>query len=147
MERPIRVTIAGREYVLRGEDEEQVLRSAQEVEQQWKLLQGQVPEQSTATMAILVALNLAEQYHRLRRQAEVDLHYVRESLDRMVAYVEEQLSALGVGVERPGESLTTDDAHSSAVSRLVVGGQRRANCKHTSQKGDRLCLWIAGLPA
>jgi hypothetical protein len=52
-------------------------------------------------MAILVALNLAEQYHRLRRQAEVDLHYVRESLDRMVAYVEEQLSALGVGVERP----------------------------------------------
>jgi len=101
MERPIRVTIAGREYVLRGEDEEQVLRSAQEVEQQWKLLQGQVPEQSTATMAILVALNLAEQYHRLRRQAEVDLHYVRESLDRMVAYVEEQLSALGAGVERP----------------------------------------------
>ncbi|MCS7170359.1 MAG: cell division protein ZapA, partial [Candidatus Kapabacteria bacterium] len=66
MERSVRVTIAGREYVLRGEDEEKLLRSAREVDGQWQRLRAQIPEQSTTTMAILVALNLAEQHQELR---------------------------------------------------------------------------------
>ncbi|MCS6965674.1 MAG: cell division protein ZapA [Candidatus Kapabacteria bacterium] len=101
MERSVRVTIAGREYVLRGEDEEKLLRSAREVDGQWQRLRAQIPEQSTTTMAILVALNLAEQHQELRAQYDVDMRYIGEALDRMIAYVDECLSAPGVDTRRP----------------------------------------------
>ncbi len=105
MSRLVRVTIAGREYVLRGEDEAKLLRSAHEVNGQWQQLQAQMPEQSTTTMAILVALNLAEQYHELRAQSEADLRHVRETIERMVEYVDACLAAPGVSVQRPGIAL------------------------------------------
>ncbi|GBD07740.1 hypothetical protein HRbin21_01573 [bacterium HR21] len=105
MERSIRVTIAGREYVLRGDDEQALLRSAREVDAQWQRLQAQLPEQSTTTMAILVALNLAEQYHEARAHSEGQMRTLREALDRMIAYVEDCLSAPGVGTPRPDVAL------------------------------------------
>lgn len=105
MERSIRVTIAGREYVLRGEDEQALLRSAREVDTQWQRLQTQLPGQSTTTMAILVALNLAEQYHELRAQSESQVRALCEALERMSAYVEDCLSAPGVGTPRPDVAL------------------------------------------
>ncbi len=105
MERSIRVTIAGREYVLRGEDEEALLRSAREVESQWQRLRAQVPEQSTTTMAILVALNLAEQYHAVRAQSQSAARGVREELERMIAYIGDCLSAPGVETRRPDIAL------------------------------------------
>jgi cell division protein ZapA (FtsZ GTPase activity inhibitor) len=105
MERSVRVTIAGREYVLRGEDEQKLVRSAREVDGRWQQLQAQMPEQSTTTMAILVALNIAEQYHELRAQSEADVRYVTDSLERMAAYVEQCLAIPAAERQRPGIAL------------------------------------------
>ncbi len=105
MTRSVRVTIAGRDYILRGEDEEKILRSAREVDGQWQQLQAHVSEHSTTTMAILVALNLADQYHELRTQSDVDTRYVRDSIERMLSYIEACLAAPGVSGQRPDIAL------------------------------------------
>ncbi|MCS7177452.1 MAG: cell division protein ZapA [Candidatus Kapabacteria bacterium] len=105
MEHTVRVTIAGREYVLRGEDERKLLQSAREVDGQWQQLQAQVPEQSTTTMAILVALNLAERYHEVRSRHEADLRYTLENVERMIAYADNVLASLGVSPEHPDIAL------------------------------------------
>jgi len=57
----VKVTIGGKEFSLRGDDEEKLIRAAKEVDDQIKALQSGMLDQSTQMHAIVAALNLAEQ--------------------------------------------------------------------------------------
>lgn len=62
----VKVTIGGKEFSLRGDDEEKLIRAAKEVDDQIKALQSGMLDQSTQMHAIVAALNLAEQKYMLK---------------------------------------------------------------------------------
>jgi len=73
MNETITVTIHGVEYKLRGDNAERVRRAAELVNEQMRSVSGRAPAQPTATVAVLAALNAAEQtvseHDRQRRDA------------------------------------------------------------------------------
>lgn len=61
MTKSIRVSIGGKDYSLSGENEELLRQSAHEVDSTFVHLKQRTNEQSTSTLAVLTALNLAEE--------------------------------------------------------------------------------------
>ena len=61
MSTQVKVTIGGKEFTLRGDDEQKLVRAAKEVDDQIRALQSGMMDQSTQMQAIVAALNLAEQ--------------------------------------------------------------------------------------
>ncbi|MBS1562095.1 MAG: cell division protein ZapA [Bacteroidetes bacterium] len=88
MSKAIRVHIGGKDLTLRGDNEEKIKRSVREVNLQIQQLQQTLREQSTPTLALLAALNIAERYHDVQEQNSKDLQYVTEELDKMGQYLE-----------------------------------------------------------
>lgn len=68
MSNQVKVSIGGKEFTLRGENEFKIKHCAQEVDQQLKTLQGTLTDQSTQTLSLVAALNLAEQKFELQEQ-------------------------------------------------------------------------------
>ena len=87
MSKAIRVKISGKEYVLRGDDEQAVLSAAREVDNQFREIQEKQNEHSTNTLSILAALNLAERLHKSERQAETDAEYISQQIEKMVQFL------------------------------------------------------------
>jgi cell division protein ZapA (FtsZ GTPase activity inhibitor) len=85
----IRVKIGGKEYTLRGEDEQKIRDCAAEVDSQFQGLQGKLQDQSTATLAVVSALNLAEKNYDSNRQAATDATFIAAELDKMSAFLEQ----------------------------------------------------------
>ncbi len=88
MSKTVRVKIGGKEYSLRGDDEQKLLASAQEVDTQFQELRGQLSDQSTATMAVVAALNIAEKNYETKQQADADAAYLAAELTKMAEYLE-----------------------------------------------------------
>ncbi|HYF02129.1 MAG TPA: cell division protein ZapA [Patescibacteria group bacterium] len=84
----IQVNIAGRDYTLRGDDESRVRQSAHEVDGQIRQIQQKLNEQSTSTLSILAALNLAERFHASERQSQADADYVVRELEKMAEFLQ-----------------------------------------------------------
>jgi cell division protein ZapA (FtsZ GTPase activity inhibitor) len=80
MSKAIRVQIGGKELTLRGENEEKIKQSVREVNIQVQHLQQTLREQSTPTLTVLAALNIAEKY--------LDARSVTDELDKMTQYLE-----------------------------------------------------------
>lgn len=85
----IRVKIGGKEYTLRGEDEQKIRSCASEVDSQFQELQGKLQDQSTATLAVVSALNLAEINYDLKRQSASDTAFISLEFDKMSAFLEQ----------------------------------------------------------
>ena len=85
----IRVKIGGKEYTLRGEDEQKVRSCAAEVDSQFQELQGKLQDQSTATLAVVSALNLAEINYDLKSQSAADTAFISSEFDKMSAFLEQ----------------------------------------------------------
>lgn len=88
MSKAIRVTIGGKDLTLRGSDEEKIKRSVREVNLQVQHLQQTLREQSTPTLTVLAALNIAEKYLDVQDQSAKDVQLVTDELDRMTQYLE-----------------------------------------------------------
>lgn len=88
MSKTIRVTIAGKDLTLRGENEEKVKQSVREVNVQFQHLQQTLREQSTPTLTVLAALNVAERYVEARDQRQQDVQFVTDELENMTRYLE-----------------------------------------------------------
>lgn len=88
MSKTIQVNIAGRNYTLRGEDESHVRQSANEVDSQIRQIQQKLNEQSTSTLSILAALNLAERFHESQSQTLTDTEYVVSELEKMSEFLQ-----------------------------------------------------------
>ena len=88
MSKAIRVNIGGKDLALRGDDEEKIKKSVREVNIQIQALQQSLREQSTPTLSLLAALNIAERYHDALDQNDRDLRYVAQELDKMSQFLE-----------------------------------------------------------
>jgi len=88
MSKAIRVTIGGKDLTLRGDDEEKIKRSVREVNLQVQHLQQSLREQSTPTLTVLAALNIAEKYLDAQEQSSQDVRFVTDELEKMTQYLE-----------------------------------------------------------
>jgi len=87
MTKTVRVQIGGHEYNLRSDDEAKVREVAGAVDAQFRQIQGISKEQSTATLSILTALNIAEKEYDTRQQQRIDKAYLASETEKMVAYL------------------------------------------------------------
>ncbi len=83
----VRVTIGGQDYNLRSDDETKVRSIAGNVDTQMRQIQSASKEQSTATLSILTALNIAEKEYESRKQQQTDTQYLVSEVEQMVAFL------------------------------------------------------------
>lgn len=88
MSKAIRVQIGGKDLTLRGENEEKIKQSVREVNIQVQHLQQTLREQSTPTLTVLAALNIAEKYLDEKEQHVQASKAVAEELEKMTQYLE-----------------------------------------------------------
>lgn len=88
MSKAIRVTIGGKDLTLRGENEESIKKSVREVNLQIQTLQQSLREQSTPTLSLLAALNLAERCLNAEEGRNNDLHFLMSELEKMTSYID-----------------------------------------------------------
>jgi cell division protein ZapA (FtsZ GTPase activity inhibitor) len=87
----VKVTIGGKEFSLRGDDEAKLIRAAKEVDDQIKALQSGMQDQSTQMQAIVAALNLAEQKIHAEEQLQSDSVLLASELENMAVFLRDQL--------------------------------------------------------
>jgi len=87
----VKVTIGGKEFSLRGDDEEKLIRAAKEVDDQIKALQSGMLDQSTQMQAIVAALNLAEQKIHAEEQLQKDSVLLASELENMAVFLKQAL--------------------------------------------------------
>lgn len=66
----VRVEIFDQGYNLRGTDPDYILKLAEYVDSKMRAVAEQTHTVDTARLAVLAALNIADEYHLLRRKAE-----------------------------------------------------------------------------
>ncbi|MCZ7555535.1 MAG: cell division protein ZapA [Bacteroidia bacterium] len=84
----VRLRIYGQEYPLRVDDEELTTESARRLDKMMTDLHTQIPDQPPVTLAVLSALNLAEdlsheqeEKRQLLRKVEQDIRSITDLLD------------------------------------------------------------------
>jgi cell division protein ZapA (FtsZ GTPase activity inhibitor) len=88
MSKAIRVTLGGKDLTLRGDNEESIKKSVREVNIQIQNLQQSMREQSTPTLSLLAALNLAERCLVAEEGSEADVLWMTDELEKMTSYME-----------------------------------------------------------
>ena len=88
----IRVKIFGSEYPLRGESEEFTRKVASHVDDMINTIHNKIPEQPTLTVAVLSALNVAEDLFKEREQGTIVKQRVEAEITRMSAYLDNCLT-------------------------------------------------------
>jgi cell division protein ZapA (FtsZ GTPase activity inhibitor) len=131
MKKTVRVKIGGQEYNLRSEDEAKVRNVAAMVDTQFRTIQGNSKEQSTATLSILTALNIAEQEYDARQQQQRDKLYLASEVEKMVTYLRQSLgektSSEKTGSDKPPtekvspEKVLTEKTMSSSTNSSTNG--------------------------
>ncbi len=96
MSKTVSVKLGGRELNLRCEDETKLRRAAMEVDSVISQLQTKMHDQTTSTVALLAALNIAEQNDENRQQHIFDKQYVSSELNAMISYLEQFSSQVPV---------------------------------------------------
>ncbi|MEY5131872.1 MAG: Cell division protein ZapA [Bacteroidota bacterium] len=91
MSTQVKVTIGGKEFTLRGDDEQKLVRAAKEVDDQIRALQSGMMDQSTQMQAIVAALNLAEQKISAEETLEKESLLLSSELENMTTFLREQL--------------------------------------------------------
>ena len=87
MAEKIKVRIRGKEFVLKGENEQNVRQAAELVDNEIHKLETGNLNQSPETLAILAALNIAEKETILESKKNIDENYLINELDRMAKYL------------------------------------------------------------
>ncbi len=89
MSKTVSVKVGGKELNLRCEDETKLRRAAGEVDSVISQLQSKMHDQTTATLSLLAALNIAEKNDENRQQHFFDKQYVSSELAAMASYLEQ----------------------------------------------------------
>src|SRR5258708_38049775 len=77
---PVRVEIFDQAYNLRGSDAEYILMLAEYVDGKMRAVSEQTHTVDTARLAVLAALNIADEYHLLKRNQDVgSVDYLRRA--------------------------------------------------------------------
>lgn len=91
MAQTVKVTIMGTEYPLRSNDEALTRELAATLDADMHELQAKLPAQSTTTLAVLSALNFAEQSANARSSEARELQRVTEEIDELAMRLEKAL--------------------------------------------------------
>lgn len=89
MSKTVRVKIGGQEYNLRSDDDARVRAISERVDTQMQHLRNKIQDQSTSTLAILTALNIAEKEYESLEQARADTTYIVAELEKMSAFLQQ----------------------------------------------------------
>jgi cell division protein ZapA (FtsZ GTPase activity inhibitor) len=92
MAQTVKVSILGTEYPLRSNDEQLTRDLAADVDTQLKEFQQKLPSQSTATLAVLTALNFAEQEAHAVENERRENERVASELDKLSKRIEDALN-------------------------------------------------------
>lgn len=93
MSKTVSVRLGGKELHLRCDDEVRLRRAASEVDSIMTQLQSNMRDQTTSTLALLAALNIAEKSDEHRQQLTFDTQYVSSELQAMLSYLEQCLKS------------------------------------------------------
>ena len=89
MQRAVEVKILGQKVTLRSDDEEEYIRRVAEyVDEKMREVSQAAAPRGKYTVAMLVALNIADEYHRLKENHDT----VTSRVDRLIERVESVLS-------------------------------------------------------
>ena len=89
MQRAVEVKILGQKVTLRSEDEEEYIRRVAEyVDEKMREVSKSAAPRGKYTVAMLVALNIADEYHRLKENHDI----VTSRVDRLIERLESVLS-------------------------------------------------------
>lgn len=92
MKQRINAEIFGQTYTISGEaDPEYILQLADFVDQKMREVASHAPVASGVKVAVLAALNIADELVRLQRGKEESDRIARERLDRMLGMIDSQL--------------------------------------------------------
>ena len=91
MAQTVKVTILGAEYPLRSNDEALTQQLAQEVDGQLRELQAKLPSQSTTTLAVLAALNFAEQEAHTKENERREIDRIALDLETLSTTLEQAM--------------------------------------------------------
>jgi len=92
MAEKIKVKIRGKEYLLKGDDENLVIQAGGLVNEEINSLGGSYLNQPEETIAVLAALNIAEKKLKLNKEKTNDENYLVTELDRMAKYLDDAIS-------------------------------------------------------
>jgi cell division protein ZapA (FtsZ GTPase activity inhibitor) len=92
MAQTIKVSILGTDYPLRSNDEQLTRELASDVDAQLKEFQSKLPSQSTTTLAVLTALNFAEQEAQAIESERRENERLAERLDGMSKRLEDAMN-------------------------------------------------------
>lgn len=92
MAQTIKISILGTEYPLRSNDEQMTRELATDVDAQLKELQSKLPSQSTTTLAVLTALNYAEQEAQAVESERRENERVAEQLESLAKRLEDVMN-------------------------------------------------------
>jgi cell division protein ZapA len=89
---PVRVDIFDQAYNLRGTDPEYILKLAEYVDEKMRAVAKQTNTVDSSRLAVLAALNIADEYHLLKRKLEGGSSEYLQRAQRLASVLDEALS-------------------------------------------------------
>jgi cell division protein ZapA len=87
----VRVEIFDQVYNLRGSDADYILKLAEYVDGKMRAVSEQTATVDSVRLAVLAALNIADEYHLLRRSLETSTPEVRQRASKLASALDEVL--------------------------------------------------------
>jgi cell division protein ZapA len=87
----VRVEIFDQVYNLRGSDADYILKLAEYVDMKMRAVSEQTATVDSVRLAVLAALNIADEYHLLKRRVEVPAPEVRQRASKLESALDEIL--------------------------------------------------------
>ena len=91
MSQTVKVSILGSDYPLRSNDEALTRQLASDVDAQLREFQQKLPQQSTTTLAVLTALNYAEQEAHTRENERREVERITLDVETIAAMLQQAL--------------------------------------------------------
>jgi cell division protein ZapA len=88
----IRLRIYGQEYPLRVDNEDVTTRSAKRLDAMMAQLHSQIPEQPPVTLAVLSALNFAEDLYHEQEEKRTILNELEQELRSLTSVLDDALN-------------------------------------------------------
>jgi cell division protein ZapA len=87
----VRVEIFDQAYNLRGSDADYILKLAEYVDGKMRAVSEQTATVDSVRLAVLAALNIADEYHMLKRRLQTPTIEVRQRANKLVSALDEVL--------------------------------------------------------
>ena len=87
----VRVEIFDQVYNLRGSDADYILKLAEYVDMKMRAVSEQTATVDSVRLAVLAALNIADEYHLLKRKLEVPAPEVKQRTSKLESALDEVL--------------------------------------------------------